>query len=151
MPYQRNKTLSVKEMRRQLGAAALNGTLPVIQPYERPRTRGDCEKIPRPCPFVGCRYHLYLDVTHRGSILLNHPDKEPGELEVSCSLDVADEGHPADEGKQGGRGPGGYSIDARSTLDAISETLSVSRERIRQIEADAIRKIRDELEPLKGR
>ncbi len=30
----------------------------------RPRTRGDCLAEARPCPWVGCRYHLLLDVPH---------------------------------------------------------------------------------------
>src|SRR5688572_28414707 len=29
--------------------------LPVLQ---MPRTRGDCANVPRPCPFVRCRYNL---------------------------------------------------------------------------------------------
>lgn len=30
----------------------------------RPRTRGDCLAEARPCPWVGCRYHLLLDAPH---------------------------------------------------------------------------------------
>lgn len=58
----------------------------------RPRTRGDCANVPRPCPFVSCRFHLYLDVSVRGRLTLNFPDKEPHELENSCALDVAEQG-----------------------------------------------------------
>ena len=29
----------------------------------RPQTRGDCVNGPRPCPWVGCRHHLLLDLT----------------------------------------------------------------------------------------
>lgn len=29
-----------------------------IYPDERPKTRGECYEMPRPCPFVSCRYHL---------------------------------------------------------------------------------------------
>lgn len=54
---------------------------------ERPRTRADCIDGPRPCPWVGCRHHLYLEVKPNGSIVLNQPDLEPWELEQSCSLD----------------------------------------------------------------
>lgn len=56
---------------------------------ERPRTRADCMDGPRPCPWVGCRHHLYLEVKPNGSIVLNRPGLEPWELEHSCSLDVA--------------------------------------------------------------
>lgn len=83
--------------------------------YDRPRCRGDCAKGIRPCPYVGCKYHLYLDVNQdSGSIKLNHPDKEVWELENSCALDVAD---------QGGM-----------TLDSVGKAMNLSRERIRQLE-----------------
>lgn len=29
-----------------------------VYPDERPKTRGECYGMPRPCPFVSCRYHL---------------------------------------------------------------------------------------------
>lgn len=57
--------------------------------YWRPQTRGDCENGPRPCPFVGCRHHLYLDSTRRGSMKTNFPDVDPADMEHTCSLDPA--------------------------------------------------------------
>lgn len=60
----------------------------------RPKTRGECADLPRPCPFVGCRYHLFLTVTQTGSIQLPHGD-DVGVLKKmpqTCALDVADEG-----------------------------------------------------------
>lgn len=62
------------------------------QVYERPRTRGDCADGPRPCPWVACRHHLYLDVNDTGTIILRFPDLLPEEMGASCSLDVADSG-----------------------------------------------------------
>ncbi len=92
---------------------------PDVEGVERPKTRGDCEAIARPCPFVSCRYHLFLEVNEEiGSIQLNYPGREPDELVESCALDVAEEG---------GR-----------TLEEIGDLLNVTRERIRQIEARAI-------------
>lgn len=89
----------------------------------RPRTRADCENVPRPCPYVSCRHHLYLDVNPRtGSIKIGRPDLEPDELERSCALDIADEG-PA-------------------TLDEIAAALNISHERVRQIEEESTRKLR---------
>lgn len=79
----------------------------------RPRTRGDCEAGPRPCPWVGCKYSLYLDVAANGNIKLNHPELEPGDLEHSCALDLADGGG--------------------MTLDEIGRALNLTRERVRQI------------------
>jgi hypothetical protein len=62
-----------------------------------PEMRGDCLYGPRPCPLVGCRYNLFLDVNERnGSIKFTHPDREPWEVPASesCALDLAD-AHPA--------------------------------------------------------
>ncbi len=49
-------------------------------PPERPLVRGDCSEIPRPCPFVSCRYHLAADSRDGMSYL------------YSCALDVAEDG-----------------------------------------------------------
>jgi hypothetical protein len=70
--------------------------LALLFPEERPKTRGDCKDAARPCPWVGCRYHLWSD---------EHDDLEdpvgvearvlamPVQGAPSCALDVADE-HP---------------------------------------------------------
>lgn len=91
-------------------------------PVDRPRTRGDCVGGERPCPYVRCEYHLYLDVKDNGSIILNYPDKEVADLEESCALDVAD---------QGGK-----------TLEEVGDLISVTRERARQIEAKILLKLK---------
>lgn len=82
--------------------------------YWRPKTREDCDRVPRPCPYVGCKHHLFLDVRSNGNIRLNFPDSEPEDLAESCSLDVADEGS--------------------HSLDMTMGYLNVTRERVRQIE-----------------
>ena len=51
--------------------------------------RGNSE---RPCPYVSCKHHLYLDVTEFGGIKLNFPGLEVWELEETCALDVAERG-----------------------------------------------------------
>lgn len=91
----------------------------------RPRTRGECVDGPRPCPWVSCRHHLFLDLTeHVGEplptarILRTTPYGELDAMPETCSLDVAD------------RGP--------NTLEQVGEVLGVSRERIRQIEEGAL-------------
>jgi hypothetical protein len=99
-----------------LGATALELGI------DRPRTRGECVDGPRPCPFVGCRHHLYLDVSpSTGTIKLNFPELEVWELTETCALDVAD--------------AGGQPLERASAL------LNVTRERIRQIEALALVKL----------
>lgn len=55
----------------------------------RPKTRGECETADRPCPYVSCKHHLYLDVDpDTGSIKLNFPDIPVWEMEETCALDV---------------------------------------------------------------
>jgi hypothetical protein len=84
---------------------------------DRPRTRAECP-TQRPCPFVGCKHHLYLDVDpETGSIKLNFPDLEPEEIEHSCALDAADRG--------------------AHTLEAVAEKMNITRERCRQVELKA--------------
>jgi hypothetical protein len=65
----------------------------VLLRASRPRARGDCEKGPRPCPWVSCKYHLYLDVNpNTGAVKVNFPHLEVWQLEETCALDVADRG-----------------------------------------------------------
>ncbi len=58
----------------------------------RPRYRWQCADVPRPCPYVGCQHHLYLDVEQDGSLRLNFPDVEPDELKWDCAADLAEDG-----------------------------------------------------------
>ena len=90
----------------------------------RPRFRGDCEKGERPCPYLSCRHHLYLEVTEAGSIRLPFPGLELHELAETCSLDVADEGGKA--------------------LVEVGALLAVTRERVRQIEERVLRRLKDD-------
>lgn len=81
---------------------------------DAPTTRGDCVLGVRPCPYVSCAHHLYLDVNRNGSLTLNFPDLEPDQMGESCSLDIAE---------QGG-----------ATLEDVGALMNLTRERIRQIE-----------------
>lgn len=126
----RGKTLSRKQMSRDLRRQQREG---VVDPEEqelrgeletmRPRTRADCGDGPRPCLFVSCKYHLYLDVNHRtGSVKLNFPDKELWELDETCALDVADRGG--------------------ITLEEVGTIMNLTRERVRQVETRGIHSMR---------
>lgn len=106
----------------------------------RPKTRGECAGVPRPCPFVGCRHHLAIDVSEDGALTVTggrgvRLKSDPTAREVdrfvgaavrrmdagaSCVLDVAD------------RNPDGL------TLEEVGGHLAVTRERIRQIETRAL-------------
>lgn len=93
----------------------------------RPRTRGECMMVPRPCPFVSCKWNLYLDLTSKGNIKLNFgaidPDAMPG---TGCALDVAD--------------LGGVSWESLGPL------LNVTRERMRQIKTAVLEKLGPDLQ-----
>ena len=90
---------------------------------DRPRTREDCRGEARPCPWVSCKHHLYLDVNPRtGSIKLNFPDLEPWELRHTCALDVAEEG--------------GH------TLEEIGDITNLTRERVLQLETHGLVELR---------
>jgi hypothetical protein len=89
----------------------------------RPKVREDCEDGPRPCPFVGCRYNLFLDVTVGGNLKMTADD--PGDIHPkwSCVLDVAE------------RGP--------LPLEDIGDLLCVTKERVRQLEAAGLDALTD--------
>lgn len=58
-----------------------------------PKTRGDCQHGPRPCPWVSCRYHLAVEVAPRGRLVVNLPDPSLWTEDTeTCALDIADEG-----------------------------------------------------------
>jgi len=87
---------------------------------DRPRTRGDCVDGPRPCPWVGCRHHLYLEA--RGNTIALNFEGEPDEMSETCSLDVA------------GRG--------ETNLEDVGAIWGVTGEWIRRLELDAKAKLR---------
>ena len=114
----------------------------------------DCIERPRPCPWVGCKYHLLVDVTSNGALSVNagprstrgsvpgvrsrSPTKKSAEELVTqalydslkegwpptCALDVAEQARTA-------------------TLEEIAQILNVSRERIRQLQAYALEVLRE--------
>ena len=127
---QRSRTMSRKEIARDLRRQRASGVLDpeldeIVQEMERlrPRTRAECANGPRPCMFISCKHHLYLDVNPAtGSIKLNFPDKEIWQLEETCALDVADRGG--------------------ITLEEVGTIMNLTRERIRQVETRGLAKLR---------
>ena len=110
----RSKTIALKRLTRaELAAGAAE--FPPVEGVERPRTRAECAGGARPCPWVACKHHLYLDINpETGSIKINFPDLEPWELPHTCALDVADAG--------------------ALTLEEIGVVTNLTRERVRQVE-----------------
>jgi len=137
----RSRTMSRKEIARELRRQRafglidpeLDATMKEIE-ATRPRSRADCGAGPRPCMFIACKHHLYLDVNPAtGSIKLNFPDKEVWELADTCALDVADRGG--------------------ITLEEVGTIMNLTRERIRQVETRGLLKLRAmaEEEPRSGK
>jgi hypothetical protein len=116
----RARTISVKRMtKRELEIGRL---LYPETGYWKPRTRAECVDGPRPCPYVSCKHHLYIDVSPRtGAIKLNFPDLDVWEMTESCALDVADRGG--------------------TTLEDVGAIMNLTRERIRQVEVKALAKL----------
>ncbi len=116
----RARTISVKRMtKRELEIGRM---LYPETDYYKPRTRAECLEGARPCPYVSCQHHLYLDVSSKtGAIKLNFPDLEVWEMNESCALDVADRGG--------------------TTLEDVGAIMNLTRERIRQVEVKALAKL----------
>ncbi|HRI08668.1 MAG TPA: sigma factor-like helix-turn-helix DNA-binding protein [Nannocystaceae bacterium] len=118
----RAKTIAMKRLTKE--ELRIGALLYPERSYWRPKTRGECANVSRPCPYVSCKYHLYIDVNpSTGSIKINFPDLEVWELTHSCALDVA--------------GQGGI------TLEEVGEILNLTRERIRQVEVRGLLKLRE--------
>lgn len=94
----------------------------------RPGCRSDCADGPRPCPWVSCRYHLYLDINQAtGTIKINFPESEIWELESTCALDLAGEGE--------------------STFEEIGQAINLTRERIRQLTNEIVDNLYEQIFP----
>ncbi|MBU1070550.1 DNA-binding protein [Myxococcota bacterium] len=108
------KRLSKEERRQSL----------LLEPWmheDLPKTRAECKYGERPCPYVRCRYHLALEVKPNGSLSENF--HEIVEMRETCVLDVAERGE--------------------NTLEYIGECMNITRERVRQLETDALQKLRE--------
>jgi hypothetical protein len=90
--------------------------------YWKPKNRAECVDLDRPCPYVSCKYHLYIDVNpEKGSIKMNFPDVEIWEMAETCALDIADRGG--------------------ITLEDVGEIMNLTRERVRQVETTGLAKL----------
>lgn len=89
----------------------------------------------RPCPFVGCRYHLY-EVDREGrrgrpAEARAEPEEELAAMPETCALDVA------------ARQREKMSLDGEPLAHAaIGQILGLSRETVKKIEASALASLR---------
>jgi len=103
-----------------------------------PLTWGDCQDDEEPCPYVSCRYHLFLGVDESsGSLKLNFPDlfdpdgaPEVEKMPATCALKVAELGG--------------------ITLETMGELMNITRERARQLEASSLERLRKKLAVIDG-
>lgn len=116
--------MSLRELEHAVDAA--EDQVDMAQPSGKPKYRFECKDGPRPCPFVSCRHHLYLEAERSGSLKFNQPGVEVENLQNSCALDVAEEGG--------------------LTLDDTAKLLGLTRERVRQIQDRALLKLKN-IEP----
>lgn len=113
----------ISEQKGNLDEGSIYWDLIDITSYQKPKNRSECLKLKRPCLFVSCKYHLFLDVNpETKSIKFNFPGKEVWELSETCALDVADKGGV--------------------TLEEVGSIMNLTRERIRQVEMRALQKLR---------
>jgi hypothetical protein len=90
----------------------------------KPRKRGDCTHE-RPCPFMTCFYHVSCEVSRTGKLTVLHSEEDLPGLPYTCTLDAAEKGG--------------------LTLEQVAEIWGITRERIRQIEAKAIEKLKQRI------
>lgn len=121
----RGRSLTIPATRLTRAEVAEGVALAEWMDYRRPANRGECVDGPRPCPYVSCKHHLYLDVNPlTGSIKVNFPDLEVWEMEESCALDIAERGG--------------------QTLEEVGAIMNLTRERIRQVEVSGLERLQAE-------
>jgi hypothetical protein len=118
------RSLPVKHLARLVVLHAEDARQPGENLPVRPRKRGECVGVPRPCPFVTCEMNNYSDINPvTGTLHLNgHEDPSMMAADRSCAYDVAEEGG--------------------ITLEEVGAILKITRERTRQIQVKALGKLK---------
>jgi hypothetical protein len=116
--------ISIEDLRRARTVTPRNDVLTddAGAKLARPKTRGDCEDGCRPCPWISCKYNLYIDIDRSGGLRINFPELAPNEMTESCALDLADRG--------------------AITLEEVGAVMNFTRERARQLETAGLRGIK---------
>lgn len=120
MPVQSKRRMisQVKQHRREHGRSL------VAQLPPMPKTRKECAGVPRPCPFLRCKYNLFSNVKDNGNLNMPHGEDPTAmdRLPHSCALDAADAGP--------------------LTLEEVGLLTATTRERVRQVELRALGKLK---------
>lgn len=87
-----------------------------LRPLDTDECRPGAGKHIRPCPWAACRFSLLVSVNDSGSIKADHGHLDPGMLEESCAIDVAQ------NNKEG------------VSQERAAELAGVTEDRIRQVE-----------------
>lgn len=129
----------------------LRAQAPKTTRYWKPKARGDCDGIARPCPYVSCHHHLLLD-PDGASLKVNFPEVMDDLIYIGPEME---DGRFFTIG--GGRvveGPHLWMMSATCAIDVAEEyggttheevgaAMNLTRERIRQIEAEIFAELRD--------
>ena len=122
----RPKTIGRKQLLQEFPLQEIEPDVLEELETSRPKYRYQCRNGFRPCIYLSCKYHLFIDVNPKsGSIKFNFPDQEVWELEETCALDIAERGG--------------------MTLEELGKMFNLTRERIRQYERAGLDKLRETL------
>lgn len=90
-----------------------------------PKKRRECKDVPRPCPYVSCKYNTYIEIEQDGTITI--PNKEPWDVDPkkSCVLDIIEDNKSGLSNQQ------------------IAEVLDLSRETVRIRVINALSRAKD--------
>lgn len=97
--------------------------------FKKPKTRGDCVNVQRPCPWVSCKYHLATNVKPNGTLEYVYHSVSITDITESCALDVAEQG-------------------GLSSYD-VGKYLNLSGQQIKNIEKEALKKLKKAAESLR--
>lgn len=135
---------------------------------KRPQTRGDCVDGPRPCPWVGCRHHTYIDHVRGGDWATDKKSRgRAAAMRAAANRPIPEWYSPIERARRVKRDrdrmaraeeleshttqrlPHPSSVASVCALDfaerggmslsEIGEVFGLTRERVRQIEASALR------------
>lgn len=114
--------------------------------YGRPKTRGECYDMPRPCPYVSCKHHLAVEVSSKGLRQI-WPHLEPEQWPASCILDVIEKANDDERDSERGKSDPKRNHASQSVINYalklkdVGIYMNLTHEAVRLIEKSAIKKL----------